>query len=153
MPRKYKFTRVKNEERKKQAAKAQSSANLHSMMKDTITLENGWVDATCRVDMIHLCKCVGISQHSHDIIIKTDLTWDVYIHGRKVRHGPFGAPALLQTIENVKDLVQTIETASICPGNPDEKFVEMIKARHKQKGISVNGEVGAQVDSYPACVL
>ena len=61
----------------------------------------------------------------------------------------------------MKDLVQTIETASLCPGNPDEKFVEMIKARHKQKVISVSGEVAAQVDSYPvfydgkdyACIL
>lgn len=155
MPRRHRFTHVKNGERKKQAtARVESMASyasihhLHALIKDN-ALESGWADVTNPgVATIHLCKCTGISSHSYDLTINEDFTWDIYIHGCKLKRDTISAPSLLTNIEQVQNLMQRVEDAKVCPGNPDEKFVEMISNQKKPK----DGElVACIIEGYPIC--
>ena len=151
MPRRNRFTHVKNGERKKQAVKIDASKEfdqLHALVKEV--LKNGWVDLTdVGTATIHLCKCAVISRHSYDLIIEKDFTWALYIHGRKVNCEVLGATNLLTTIEKVKELLKNIAEAIVCPGNPDERFIEMITSRKRQM-TSTDGDLVAQVvNGYP----
>ncbi len=75
MPRRNRFTHVKNREREREANRASPTFyQLHALIKEV--LENGWVDLTdVGAATIHLCKCAGISRHSYDLIIEKDFTW------------------------------------------------------------------------------
>lgn len=153
MPRRNRFTHVKNGERKKQAAARVESAahstnihQLHALIKEV----TGWVDITNDgASTIHLCKCAGISRHLYDLIIKEDFTWALYIHGCEVNHEIVDAPDVLTNVGQIQTLVQKIRKAKVCPGNPDERFVEMISSQKKQVK-STDGRVVACIfEGYP----
>ncbi len=154
MPRRYRFTYVKNGERKKQAiARVESHTTIHQLLAliKEVVLENGWVDVTdAGAATIHLCKCAGISRYSYDLTIKEDFIWALYIHGCEVNHEAISdSPALLTNVEEIQTFIQKIGKAKVCPGNPDEKFVEMISNRKKQMK-STNGQFVARVfEGYP----
>ncbi len=73
MPRRYRFTHVKNGERKKQAiARVESHTTIHQLraLIKEVVLESGWVDVANR------CWCsYNTLMHSYDLTIKEDFTW------------------------------------------------------------------------------
>ena len=113
-------------------------------------LKNGWVDLTDFqvAATIHLCKCPIISRHSYDLTIKKDFTSALYIHGRQVNCEILDN--LLSTVGQVKNLFKNIGKATICPGNPDERFIEMISDYKKEVMTTNDGDIVAQiVEGYP----
>ena len=156
MPRRYRFTHVKNGERKKQAiSRAESSTSstnthqLHALLKKVV-LDIGWVDITnFGAATIHLCKGAGIARHSYDLIIREDCTWTLYIHGYEVSHEFIDAPNLLVNVEQIQMLVQKVGKTKVCAGNPDERFVEMM-SHHENQIKSANSQLVAHViEGYP----
>ena len=106
-------------------------------------------------DEIQLCKLLCTSDTSsepmkisHSIMINSDMTWNVYVHGNKVlcrRNTPLSQFPDRLSAESLQSLISIVDSASVCPGNPDEKFIHMVKAK---KGVvkSVNGEKTAAID-------
>lgn len=145
MPRKYRFTHFKNGERKKQAANksmtciAKPNDELHSLLNNT-DLEHGWISVPDGSNL-RLCKCIDNVQatphhttFSHELTIRDNCTWSLLIHGFLVDHENVvlsSVPGTLDDPSKVLDLLHTLDGATICPGNPDEKFVEMVESRRK----------------------
>ena len=149
MPRRNPFTYVKNRERKNRAEQNIASTTfhqLHGSIKEV--LKNGWVDLTDFqvAATIHFCKCPIISHHSYDLTIERDYTWALYIHGRQVNCENIGiTDDLLSTVGQVKNLFKIIRKATICPGNPDERFIEMISGCKKEVMTTNDGDIVAQI--------
>ena len=93
----------------------------------------------------HLIEPMKIS---HSIMINSDMTWNVYVHGNKVlcrRNTLLSQFSDRLSAESLQSLISIVDSASVCPGNPDEKFIRMVKAKN---GVvkSANGEKKAAVD-------
>ena len=83
------------------------------------------------------------------LIVSSDLTWTVYIHGHRVEQEQ--CPVLqefqsLLNVESFKRLVTLLDTLHVCPGNPDQKFVEMCENK-KGKLLTTKGETAAYLDT------
>ena len=162
MPRRLRFTNTKNYERKKQAKKRlakklqchKTAANIKEICDGV--LPSGWSNLSNNSsDEIQLCKLLctsGTSSEpmkiSHSIMINSDMTWNVYVHGNKVlcrRNTPLSQFPDRLSAESLQSLISIVDSASVCPGNPDEKFIRMVKAK---KGVvkSANGEKTAAID-------
>ena len=63
------------------------------------------------------------------------------MHGHKIENledTPFSVIPSVLDGKMLSKLLKSVEAASICPGNPDDKFIEMAVA-HKGKFSSLNG--------------
>ena len=92
---------------------------------------------------------------THSITIKSDLTWELSVHGylvnKKRCHLLSGFPDHL-TQASLCSLLSLVDGCKVCPGHPDLKFVQMAQER---KGVilSKNKTVAAQVDDYSPVFL
>ena len=72
---------------------------------------------------------------SHCLSVNSDPSWTLLIHGQQVSHQNcsllLSFPIKL-TQAHLQSLINTLEHASVCPGNPDIKFVEMINDKTKK---------------------
>ena len=69
------------------------------------------------------------------------------MHGQQVSHSLLSSFPAKLTHEQLQRLINTLESSSVCLGNPDEKFVELIKAE-KGKIMNTKGKsVVATLDS------
>ena len=87
---------------------------------------------------------------SHSPIIHSDLTWTVFMHGNRVQptnRSPLSSIPMTIDSASLKRLIDIVDTASICPGHPDELFVKMAVS-HKGKLVSVSGEVVGFLDDH-----
>ena len=87
---------------------------------------------------------------SHSIIIHSDLTWTVFVHGHKVNptnRSPLSSIPTPITSASLAKLVDILDMASICPGHPDDNFLKMADSR-KGKFTSVSEEVVAFTDDH-----
>ena len=154
MPRRYKFSHVKNGERKRKAAKQTISVceninDLYTSIKDE--LEDGWIDLTDKkvVSLIRLCRTGSMSEKffTHDVAIHENFTWEVHVHGRKLAttNSPLSSiPDKISNKSSVADLLHILGSSSVCPGNPDKRFVDMTIA-HKGKLISTDSSTVAEL--------
>ncbi len=166
MPRKLRFYHTKNWETKKQAetrkqSQSQSPAlslfNLHSSL---LPIDPLWTDqsqiSNASDDSIKLCKINSQPSTStqplvitHTLVVKNDFTWKLIVHGHEVLH--LSTP-LLSTIpehlnkQSLAHLLTVIDSLKVCPGNTDERFIEMAKSL-KGKFLTKSGEVRAYIDS------
>ena len=98
----------------------------------------------CRISTrstCHVSQCLSVN---------SDCTWKLIVHGQQVSRKSCSLlssfPAKL-THEQLQRLINTLESSSVCPGNPDEKFVELIKVK-KGKIMNAKGKnVAATLDS------
>lgn len=166
MPRRLRFTNTKNYERKRQAQKrlakklqdqeesTATAANIRELC-DSI-LPSGWNNmSNDSSDEIRLCKVLSQSgtssepmKISHSIIINSNMTWNVFVHGSKVscrKNTPLSQFPDKLSAESLQSLINVVDSASVCPGNPDKKFIDMVKAK---KGAlkSISGEKTAAID-------
>lgn len=89
---------------------------------------------------------------SHCLTIYENLTWTLYIHGKKVDVGMCAAlesvPVLLQPT-TVNHLLATLDSLNVCIGSPEEHFVELCDSHHGRI-LSPDGSVAAYKDTYCA---
>ena len=105
---------------------------------------------------------------SHSIIINPDMTWNVHVHGNKVlcrRNTPISQFSDELSVESLQSLISVVDSASVCPRNPDEKFMKakkgVITSTSGQKTatidnafqVSLNGEVYQQTIRTTDCSL
>ena len=76
-----------------------------------------------------LSACFYIS-----ITVESDLRWDLHVLNEPVpRHSSVrcGTPTKLCTISDTQDLLLKVNASSVCIGNPDLRFREMVQRKNQ----------------------
>ena len=124
------------------------------------TLDMTWSNQTSPerpITAIKLCKISSEASTSsqplvitHTLLVNVDLSWELFVHGHKVDAGNTkvlsSIPFTLISFSSFRQLLDVIQSSTVCTGNPDPHFVGMIVSR-KGKLLSPNGEIKAQLDS------
>ena len=66
------------------------------------------------------------------VSVQPDFSWYTYVTGNVVPRGNQiiqHLPEKVNTITSLKAVLSTMESARICPGNPEEHFVEMVERK------------------------
>lgn len=128
-------------------------ANLHLSLAN---LSPAWIDHTSQpVSKIHLCIVSSQSSTSkqplrvtHSLTVNEDLTWEVFVLGHRInaaktclRHIPSHLG-----VDSLSRLIQLAEGSNVCPGNPDERFVELISSKKGNKITSRDECTKAYID-------
>lgn len=69
----------------------------------------------------------------HTVRVQEDLTWSVFVHGNKIDHitdTPLSSIPSTLNPQSLQKLILLLDAAHVCPGNPDEHFIELANA-HK----------------------
>ena len=86
---------------------------------------------------------------THAVTIKSDQTWTLHVLGKEINTNNFAAlKPYLPNIPNGKEacLLTTLNQMQICPGHPDNHFVDMLKNQKGWKGAAILD------DSYSVCL-
>ena len=91
------------------------------------------------------------------VIIRQDYSWDVFLYKRKISQTSPALsrfPPLLTSSDTVIDLIHSVDELTICPGNPEETFINVCK----KKGGSVKGKRGfgptvGYIDNTQTCTV
>ena len=127
-----------------------------AMLHSIINLPHGWYDHTSPdLDSIRLCKITDTASSSsqplvitHLIIVKPDLSWQLFIHNREVRKCSALSSIQPQLNETaILELISLVDKVHICAGHPESKFVTFVESR-KGKLFGKSGDVSAFVDHY-----
>ena len=97
----------------------------------------GWIDTTPHVDLdgqVVLCKlCLSTSSLYFSIRISSDFSWTLLLLGQHIQSTscPFlqQLPEVLDTVANVGAVISALDSSSICIGNNDTKFFDLLKSR------------------------
>ena len=99
--------------------------------------------------------CVNVSKIVHsprgpllllNVTIYEDLTWEVHVAGKSVKRDCIvlqKMPTIL-SVRAADDLLNTLESSIICPGNPDSAFIALIESR-KGSLLSPNGKEASSI--------
>ena len=63
---------------------------------------------------------------SISVSVQPDLTWYVYVTGNVVPRGNEFIQQLPHSITSLKAILSAVESAQLCPGNPEQHFVEIM---------------------------
>ena len=91
---------------------------------------------------------------TRSLIVDSDHTWIAYVGSKKIPEtcsvlSQFSPPTCISTSDDLLRLIKVIDEATLCPGNPDEKFITICQARGgKLKGAGGAGDV-AFIDASP----
>ena len=123
-----------------------------AVLKEHVTLPSSkWIDVSPPSnEMLSVCKVVDCSKLTHCITINYDNSWDVFIHGRKILPS---CCTILKTIPTkihdskaASQLLELVNSSTICCGNSDDNFVSMISGRKGENVVSSDGSVAAYLD-------
>lgn len=99
----------------------------------------GWIETTSvsNVDTPHqlmLCRVSNeMNQFSFVITIANDFSWTLQLHGHTIEaHASSvlgAAPQRLMSADLVLQLVCQLDLCSMCPGNPDDKFLPLASSK------------------------
>ena len=92
---------------------------------------------------------------THCLTINNDLSWTLSVHGMNVDSRVCPLLRKISTKVNkdsLQQLLYLLENSTVCPGHPDEQFIEMAKAK-KGKLQSKDGTTVARLDDYSDVTL
>ncbi len=126
--------------------------------------DKSWVDQSPDpVTCIQVCKVMTqeISHQrqplfiSHCLSVDEELQWSLFVHNQRINLDDFSVlsdiPKML-TQDSLSKLLQVLNELKVCPGNPDDKFVEIVRA--KKGGMKrKDGELACFVDDYASVHL
>ena len=148
------FDRRKNDERRRQQANkenTQPSKSTDVIPDSSLLLPRHWQ----KLSETQYCKVEegsnGLGEVTASVIIDSDRTWNAYVGDKKVPDtctvlAKFRSSPL--TEDKLTDVIKAIDSASLCPGNPDEKFVSVCKDKGGAvRGARGNGDIIASIDN------
>lgn len=151
------FDRRKNDERHRQEANKENTGTSEHVVATSslnLTLPKQWQV----VGNSHYCKmeigCNRQCEVTRSLIVDSDHTWIAYVGSKKIPEtcsvlSQFSPPTCISTSDDLLRLIKVIDEATLCPGNPDEKFITICQARGgKLKGAGGAGDV-AFIDASP----
>ena len=138
----------------------------------SIPSQSNWVNVTDSsifevttqpVETITLCKISNEASSSktpavitHTLVFQSDRTWQVRVHNHGVDPKRCSLlqsfPSVILSLAGLQDLLLVLDNASVCCGHPESHFVSMIEGK-KNKIISAQGEIKAQLDDYASITL
>ena len=80
--------------------------------------------------------CVKLS-----LCIDSDFVWTLYVHGIALNSASpvmTSASPFLESVSQVASVLSFVDSCTICCGNPDEKYLPLVKSR-KGKFVDVSG--------------
>ena len=87
---------------------------------------------------------------SRSVVINNDLSWSVFVSGKQLASDETPAlrdlPKHVASIDDLNALLERVKSSQICPGNPDQDFVDMI-AKEGGKFLGADGELVATLDA------
>lgn len=133
-----------------------ASCTFENLKLETISTPDSWKvfsDST-RVEYYQLKSTQnGMLHVATNVIIHTDLSWNVIYRGMKVSATCNILTEFPQTITDsrtVQRLLERVDQAVICPGNPEDVFVAVCKKRGGTiKGQRGHGDTVAFIDESP----
>ena len=159
------FTRTKNDERKRQAT-ALSSLNVQRQSFSLETLKSEsfkskippeWaIVNTKKENFIQLCIIKDNPPVvSHSVKILSDLNWAAYIFGQRVTESNPIIQRLPASIHNENCFLQILSVickARICPGSTEDDLIELFEKRGRSTRYSHSGEIVAFIDNRQGCL-
>ena len=104
------------------------------------------------VNELKLCKMADRTQHGDvaiiiTLVVKDDLSWTLHVHDRCIQ--PLQCTVLkhfptIATPSKLNEMLQHIDRLSVCPGHPDEHFIQMAKQKKSVK----DGQTLVRVDDF-----
>ena len=93
---------------------------------------------------------------THSVTIYEDRTWIAFVHGRQIdgnKSPPLSSIPNILDEKSLENLLSKMDQCTVCPGHPDNRFVEMALSK-RGKLMSKNGkDVVGFVDKYaPVCL-
>ena len=122
MPRKLSFTRVKQSGRNKKIYYLKKQ-----ILKEQSSLPPSWV-FTESSNHLKLCKITEEGEVSYCIKIHEDLTFCISLFCHPISLDV--QDDTIPDIDSVFTILHLAENTSICPGNPDENFLELATERN-----------------------
>lgn len=153
------FCTRKNDEHLRQKANKENREASKPSAKpteddSTVSLPSGWQRMSTaentqyfKVEISPSAQC----EVTRSVVVYPDHTWSVYAHGKKVPSDShllcrFSSP-LSNTTDRVR-LIEEVDKATLCPGNPEEKFIAIGQLRGGEiKGARGSGATVAFIDS------
>ena len=128
-----------------------SLSELHYRLVELNILPSGWSITTLGTDQMSVCRIVrplaaALPKIDFSLIIEPSFAWKLYFYDQRLEVDC--CPTLASTSPVVKSpadvmhLVSVIESSQVCVGNPDEKFLPLMK-RHQGILLGRNGEIHA----------
>ena len=110
---------------------------------------NKWVNQTSDSSMeLKICKlgeCTRATATESAVvltfIVKHDKSWSLHVHGTEVTVSRCPAIGFLMTLVDslsINELLQKLDKLSVCPGHPDEHFMEMAMEKGQSNAIAID---------------
>ena len=142
---------------------SEASVTALSDLIDSPLPSDQWIIQNHLPDNVIICKVssqYSSDRHSlsvtHCLTINRDLSWTLSVHGMKLdaRMCPLlsKVSTKLSKKSSLQQLLYLLENSIVCPGHPDEQFMEMAKAK-KGNLLSRDGKIVASVDDYSPVTL
>ena len=80
---------------------------------------------------VRFCKISTVSTCHISHSVNSDSSWKLTVHGQQVSHKNCTV-IIISNWTTVTRLQNILERSIVCPGNPYEKFVELIKAKKRK---------------------
>ena len=90
---------------------------------------------------------------THSIGIKNDLSWQLFVHGFLVNPVKCGLLSDIPKKMCSKSLEQLLDKCHICPGNPDNSYIEMVETKKGQLMSKGRQAVTAKIYSFSPVFL
>ncbi len=131
------------------------AVGFQSLMRDFVLPDAHWAIQSQGMNNLALYKVSTEPSSSlvitHSVRIKEDLTWSLSIHGFLVDSSRCrvlsGIPEHMCP-SSLEKLLKLLDKCNVCPGNPDDRFVEMVEAKKGQLMSKDGKTVTATVDSF-----
>ena len=121
-----------------------------------LTTPQSWSSHYSESDkQLKLCKFNSLPSTSsqplvvtHTVCVQEDLTWSVFVHRSKIHRivdTPLSCIPSILNPQTLHKLISVLDTARVCPGNPEEHFIPLAEA-HKGEFKTSSGQVKARVE-------
>ena len=167
-PLRNRFKRTKNDERRSQIALREEERVLKlipsNVQQAPATLETlksvdapGWtLSGTEQEDTLQFCILrFDPPTVVHSVTVSSDLTWYAHVLGKVVLRPNVviqSLPAKVSSESVLRQILMTVQSAQLCPGNPEEHFVQLLE-RKGGKTCGRAGETSAFIDDREEIVL
>lgn len=109
-----------------------------------VSFEAEWVVVPSD-NAIQICKMKTFPMSApvveRSVTIHVDMSWHAYATGKLLTRANCQLlrrfPDKISEVKCLNDILKTVQTASLCPGNPDSDFVELFKCRSKSTSQAV----------------
>ena len=124
-----------------------SLSELHSRLLHLQAVPGDWCDTSSGSESMTLCRIVGpqaaaLPKIDFTVIIDKSLAWKLFFFDQRLEADRcpvfVNIPPIVTSPTDVVKLLSAIDSSAVCIGNPDEKFLPLVK-RHQGHFVNSTG--------------